>query len=108
MDHLIIHYFFKTIVTIQSCEPLPCNEFSNCNENAACILKVEGNYECQCSRGFFGDGFKCSTQTCDIINNCGENSQCLPDSSTLLYSCVCMPGFTGFYFVKDLRAVQSI
>lgn len=34
-----------------SCVPLPCNEFSNCNQNARCVLNSRGNYECQCSRG---------------------------------------------------------
>jgi len=86
-----------------SCVPLPCNEFSNCNQNARCVLNNRGNYECQCSEGFFGDGYKCSSQSCDIVNSCAENAQCIPDSTNLQYSCVCNQGFlgNGYTCVKD-------
>ncbi len=54
-------------------------------------------------KGFFGDGYKCSSQSCDIINNCAENAQCLPDSTNLQYSCVCNQGFfgNGYTCTKD-------
>lgn len=74
---------------------MPCNEYSNCNENAVCFMNNRGSYECQCSKGYIGDGYKCSTQSCDILNNCGDNAQCIPDLNTLQHSCVCVFGYIG-------------
>lgn len=34
-----------------ACTPLPCNEYSNCNENARCDLTPKGAYECRCNPG---------------------------------------------------------
>ena len=74
---------------------MPCNEYSNCNENAKCVLNEQGMYECQCLKGYIGDGYQCSTKSCDILNNCGENAECIADSTTLQYRCQCSLGYSG-------------
>ena len=90
------------------CQPSPCNEFSNCHENAKCILRSRGIYECECIAGFSGDGYQCSTQGCDLVNNCGENAVCIPDSFTLQYRCVCAAGYAGngFQCFKDSKLMN--
>lgn len=92
------------------CVPLPCNQYSNCNENARCEITSQGNYECRCLPGFFGDGHICTTQTCDVLNNCHQDAMCIPDVITLQYRCICSNGYigNGYECVKDIQSCNVL
>ncbi|KAI5711004.1 hypothetical protein M8J75_013255 [Diaphorina citri] len=68
-----------------------------CNNNADCINRP-GTYQCQCKRGFSGDGFNCeedstnfSDNNCDTVR-CQENAECIEDFTSGPH-CNCIEGF---------------
>ena len=65
-----------------------CLSENDCSENAVCLNSV-GSYTCECTSGYYGDGFNCLPGNCSD-ESCPENESCVQPNSNL---CQCKSGF---------------
>jgi len=73
------------------------NHFNICDENAECIV-TNGSLpflQCQCKKGFYGDGFSCVERgNCfNASNICSPRATCKESNGT--FECYCNPGWIG-------------
>lgn len=75
--------------TIDYFENVGCSS-SPCLYGGTCVDLLNGNYECQCPEGFYGDYCEKSVDPCDS-NPCGTAGVChtMNERSPLPYYCTC-------------------
>lgn len=85
---------------INSCKSVPpqCNVRNNCGLNAICARREEATgdrYECECVRGYHGDGFVCMLEVncANTPGLCDRDANCA--SSLNGPVCLCNAGFRG-------------
>ncbi|XP_071845759.1 uncharacterized protein [Apostichopus japonicus] len=65
----------------------------NCDENAFCT-NTEGSFQCNCTDGYYGDGFNCTdANECATLSPCHHFANCTNTEGS--YICSCMDGFEG-------------
>lgn len=85
-----------TTTTKSPTNDISCNVVNTCHPYAQCVfIRDTDNYECQCSKGYEGDGLECAKKdvSCLEANTCDPNASCHPDGS--ITRCVCNPGYEG-------------
>ncbi|XP_033106905.1 IgGFc-binding protein-like [Anneissia japonica] len=70
---------------------ISCTSLGSCHSNATCDV-VEGDYNCICNDGFFGDGRDCQVDPCESTP-CMNNGQCVSDGPNFV--CRCTLGWSG-------------
>jgi len=88
-----------------------CTSFThNCVPRKASCIDTEGSYECECNRGFTGDGILGCEDINDCASNpCGDHGSCESDGGSAIdncengcingmdgYTCNCAEGYTDF------------
>uniref|UniRef100_A0A914W7R3 EGF-like domain-containing protein n=1 Tax=Plectus sambesii TaxID=2011161 RepID=A0A914W7R3_9BILA len=77
----------------------PCELTKPCSAHAQCKPLGGVQYECECVKGFLGDGERCDPDPCLAAPNggCPMTSSCLPDFSQQkpTASCICYEGYFG-------------
>ena len=64
MIHCVTYFPFA--LDINECSDGPgATDTDNCHDNATCA-NSDGSYDCECDRGYAGDGFSCTGK---LINN---------------------------------------
>lgn len=64
-----------------------------CGENALCVSRPGGQWQCQCQDGYYGDGEMClDINECEIIgplqHNCDEHAVCINTPGRSVTICV--------------------
>jgi EGF-like domain len=96
--------------------PTPCSS-NPCWNNATCRVDVDGvGYVCDCSQGFTGRQCEtsvtvigaCYSRPCSNNGTCQEriNQTTSGGNSTMNYSCICPPSFTGVNCETQLQQVN--
>jgi nidogen (entactin) len=84
---------------ITECKPRPigCNIENKCGLHATCEYDPSTSlYQCQCERGYYGDGFVCYTEiNCHVDPTlCDPQASCITDANRR-YICQCSTGYSG-------------
>ncbi|XP_059095776.1 nidogen-like [Tigriopus californicus] len=105
-------FYFGNGFSCQIGPDADCNIKKDCGYQAQCVRNQDGDYSCECDKGFKGDGYFCKKDVigCNIINNCGKYADCLFDFDEGGYRCKCDQnrGFEGDgYVCKSTQSCQE-
>ena len=89
MSNSQIFLTFSRLLDNDECEGE--GDGSDCATNANCT-NTEGSYECNCGKGYQGDGTTCDDKDeCENDKSCSVNEYCKNNVGS--YSCLCVTGY---------------